>query len=136
LLSRDFEKDDPRLKPVTKIQEGARSLNRVVNELLMFTRPVKLESQRVEISNVINGAIGFLIDDITKLGIRLQKRLGPAGLKISGDGEQLKRALLNIVLNAVQAMPNGGNLTISLPHTISVTGGAADARPFPKRLMG
>lgn len=113
LLSRDFDKGDPRLKLVTKILEGARSLNRVVNELLMFTRPIKLDFRKIEVAHVIEGAIGFLNEDIKKSKIRTYKRLGPKPLLVWGDGEQLKRVLLNIILNAVQAMPQGGSLSVS-----------------------
>ena len=113
LLARDFDENDPRLKLVTKIQEGARSLNGVVSELLMFTRPMKLDFQRIEIAGVVNGAIAFLAEDVKRLKIRLYKRLGRKGLQVWGDGEQLKRALLNIILNAVQAMPQGGSLSVS-----------------------
>jgi PAS domain S-box-containing protein len=113
LLTRDFEGDDPRLKLVIKILEGARSLNRVVNELLVFTRPVDLDFRSVEIARVVDGAVGFLTEDMKKSRIRLYKRLGPEPLSICGDSEQLKRALLNIILNAVQAMPDGGTLSIS-----------------------
>jgi PAS domain S-box-containing protein len=113
LLARDFDENDPRSKLVAKIQEGARSLNRVVNELLVFTRPMKLTFQRLEVAGVVNGAIGFVTEDMKKSKIKLYKRLGPEGLKVWGDGEQLKRALLNILLNAVQAMPQGGRLSVS-----------------------
>jgi len=113
LLSRDFDEDDPRLKLVTKILEGARSLNRVVNELLMFTRPIKLEFRSVEIAGAIEGAMGFVSEDMETSGIKLRKDLGSEPLLVRGDGEQLKRAILNILLNAVQAMPRGGDLKIN-----------------------
>jgi len=113
LLSRDFDEDDPRLKLVTKILEGARSLNQVVNELLMFTRPIKLEFRSVEIADAIEGAMGFVSEDMETSGIKLRKDLGSEPLLVRGDGEQLKRAILNILLNAVQAMPRGGDLKIN-----------------------
>jgi PAS domain S-box-containing protein len=113
LLSRDFEEGDPRIKLVTKILEGARSLNRVVNELLAFTRPIGLEFHSVELVAVIEEAVGYLSENIEKSGIRLHTSLGSESLFVSGDTEQLRRALLNIILNAVQAMLEGGDLEIS-----------------------
>ncbi|RJP73372.1 MAG: PAS domain S-box protein [Candidatus Abyssobacteria bacterium SURF_17] len=112
LLARDFDADDPRSKLVTKIQEGARSLNRVVTELLVFTRPMKLDFKTIELPMLVNETLGFLSSDIKAANIRLQKRLGKGELKVTGDAEQLKRVLLNIMLNAVQAMPNGGTLKV------------------------
>jgi PAS domain S-box-containing protein len=112
LLTRDFDEDDPRLKLVTKILEGARSLNRVVSELLMFTRPIKCDFQRVEVAAAIEGAMGFVSENIKNSNVRFRKRFGSSPLYVSGDAEQLERALLNIILNAKQAMPNGGDLEV------------------------
>ncbi len=120
LLARDFEPDDARLKLVSKIQEGARSLNRIVSELLMFTRPMKLSNHRVVVRDLVDGALGFLAEDIQKAHINLQKRLDSDELAIWGDPEQLKRVVLNIALNAVQAMPRGGTLEIAWEkHSLS-----------------
>ncbi len=113
LLSRDFDEDDPRSRLVRKILEGARSLNRVVNELLVFTRPMKLDFHKVELTRVVDGAISFLTEDIKRPGIRLYKRFGSKQLTVWGDDEQLQRAILNIIINAIQAMPHGGTLSIS-----------------------
>jgi PAS domain S-box-containing protein len=113
LLSRDFDDSDPRSRLVTKILEGTRSLNRVVNELLVFTRPMKLDFQKIEIVPIIDCALSFLTTDIKTAGIRLYKRTGTNKLTVWGDGEQLERAILNILLNAVQATPRGGTLSVS-----------------------
>ena len=112
LLTRDFEEGDPRLKLVTKILEGARSLNRVVSELLMFTRPIKCDFRRVEVAAAIEGAMGFVLENIETSNVRFCKDLGRAPLYVRGDDEQLKRALLNLMLNAKQAMPSGGDLEV------------------------
>jgi len=113
LLTRDFDEDDPRLRLVTKILEGTRSLNRVVSELLMFTRPMKLDFRRVEVADVVEGAIGFAFENIERSDIKLNMQLGSESHFVMGDDEQLKRAMLNIVLNAIQAMPEGGDLEIN-----------------------
>ncbi|GAB4333863.1 MAG: hypothetical protein Kow0099_05770 [Candidatus Abyssubacteria bacterium] len=113
LLARDFDDEDPRLKLVMKIQEGARSLNRVVNELLVFTRPMKLDFQKNKIEDIVNETLSLVTEDIKKAGIKLHKRTTSRPLAVWGDAEQLKRALLNITINAIQAMPQGGRLYIS-----------------------
>ncbi len=112
LLSRDFDEGDPRLKLVTKILEGTRSLNRVVTELLVFTRPIKCDFRRIEVADAVDGVMGFVSENIQSSSINVRRNIGPEPLPIRGDGEQLKRALLNIIINAVQAMPKGGDLEI------------------------
>jgi PAS domain S-box-containing protein len=114
LLIRDFEPDDPRLRLVQKIQEGSRSLNRIVSELLMFTRPVKLKYQRVEAAELLENVFGFLTEDLQKANIKLHKKFIRKRLALWGDVEQLKQVILNVALNAVQAMPNGGVLKVTL----------------------
>ncbi|RJP14966.1 MAG: PAS domain S-box protein [Candidatus Abyssobacteria bacterium SURF_5] len=113
LLARDFDADDPRLKLVTKIQEGARSLNRIVSELLLFTRPMKLNCQEFEVSTLISNVLGYLSEEIKRSRICVHKKPGPKKGKLHGDFEQLKQVLLNIMLNAIQAMPGGGALDIA-----------------------
>lgn len=113
LLIRDFEADDPRLRLVQKIQEGSRSLNRIVSELLMFTRPVKLKHQRIEAAELLANVFGFLTEDLQKADIKLRKKFGQKHLALWGDVEQLKQVILNVALNAVQAMPNGGTLDVA-----------------------
>jgi PAS domain S-box-containing protein len=120
LLTRDFEPDDPRLKLVMKIQEGARSLNRIVSELLMFTRPVKLNYQRIEARELLENTLGFLAEDMKRAKIHLRKKFGSRTLTLWGDFEQLKRVFLNVLLNAVQAMPQGGKLEVTCQtHSLS-----------------
>jgi PAS domain S-box-containing protein len=112
LLARDFDQNDPRAKLVTKIQEGARSLNRVVNELLMFTRPMKLDFQKIEIEGILDGVLSLVAEDVKNSNIKLHRKVAQEPLFVWGDAEQLKRALLNITINAIQAMPQGGRLHI------------------------
>ena len=132
LLARDFESEDPRLRLVMKIQEGARSLNRIVTELLAFTRPVKLNYQSIEVHELIDDALGFLAEDMQKADISLHKKYWPKKLGLPGDYEQLKRVVLNIAVNAVQAMPKGGNLEITCQKIAS----AKKARPSSGRRNG
>jgi PAS domain S-box-containing protein len=112
LLARDFEADDPRLELVAKIQEGAHSLNRVVAEMLAFVRPVKLCQQCIDVRELVNDALGFLSEGMKKANVILSTRLGPK-TSLWGDYEQLKRVILNIALNAVQAMPQGGRMDVN-----------------------
>ena len=69
LLARDIPMEDPRRRLVEKILTGAQSLDRVVNELLEFTRPVELTLRPVACSDILDAALGFLEYDAARVTI-------------------------------------------------------------------
>ena len=114
LLARDIPDDDSRKRLVENILAGARSLNRVVSELLAFTRPMELKFEEVDCEDLLRSVLAFAEDEAN--GVAVHIAFEPAGkpLKLDGDAEMLRQALLNLVLNAFQSMPRGGELRISI----------------------
>lgn len=110
LLARDVPEEDPRRRLVEKILQGAQSLERVVNELLEYTRPVELRLKPASARAVADAAISFLgIDPALH---RVHNAL-PAEWKIRADAEKLRQVFLNVLLNAVQSMEDGGEIHVS-----------------------
>jgi two-component system nitrogen regulation sensor histidine kinase GlnL len=88
-------------------------LDRTVAQLLDFARPAKADVAPTDIGEIIERALDLLKSDIKKSGVKVRKKL-EAGLRpISGDAAQLTQVFLNLFLNAVQAMPEGGALKIN-----------------------
>jgi PAS domain S-box-containing protein len=114
LLERDFPDDDPRRATLGKIIEGLARLNKIVSNLLVFTRPVKPEFRRVDITGIVKEIVDFVRIEIDRLGqnIRIVTDGQPSEQYASADPEKISQALLNVCLNAVQAMPGGGNLRV------------------------
>jgi PAS domain S-box-containing protein len=92
-------------------------LEKTVNSLLDFARPKDLKTELVDINEVIQ-SICFLINKQCKnQGIRVEVKYGKGIPKTHMDSERIKQGLLNIVINAIQAMPEGGDLHIeSFPN--------------------
>ncbi|WP_027716186.1 nitrogen regulation protein NR(II) [Desulfuromonas sp. TF] len=87
-------------------------LNRVVQDFLDFARPAPVERGRVDINEALRELLVLTRQQTVKSGVRVE--LLPGDLpKVPGDREQLKQACLNLLLNALQAMPAGGLLTIA-----------------------
>jgi signal transduction histidine kinase len=87
-------------------------LNRVVQDFLDFARPAPVERGRVDINEALKELLVLTRQQTVKSGVRVELRPG-ALPKVPGNREQLKQAFLNLLLNALQAMPAGGLLTIT-----------------------
>jgi len=88
-----------------------RRLDRVVNGFLKFVRTHDLALKPVDL-NALGQGVAALLEAEWKPGVRFVLALDPACPRISGDEELLRQALINIVVNACQAMPSGGEVRI------------------------
>ena len=86
-------------------------LKRVVQTFLDFTRPVELKLLHVD-ANVLVREVILLAADARAQGISLQEFYGKGPLTIKADTDLLKQALLNIIINGCQVMPQGGKLIV------------------------
>ena len=116
LLERDLDKDDPRRKTVGKIIEGLSRLNKIVTNLLVYTRPVKAEFRKVRLQAVLNEIVDFVQIEIERLGqvIEVRKAFCDEDVYVLADPEKLGQIVMNLCLNAVQAMAAGGDMLVSL----------------------
>ncbi len=87
-------------------------LNRVVQTFLDFTRPVTMQTRKHSVKTLLEEVV-LLAPVNAEPPIKVVLKNSAADLKIEADLDLLKQGLLNIVINACQAMPDGGTLTIS-----------------------
>lgn len=86
-------------------------LKRVVQTFLDFTRPVEMKLTQVD-ANVLVREVILLAADARAQGIDLEEHYGKGPLIIKADSDLLKQAILNIIINGCQVMPNGGKLVV------------------------
>lgn len=86
-------------------------LNRVVQDFLRFARPAPVERDRFDVNETLREILALTRQERLKAGVAAEIKGGEIPL-LAGDREQLKQAFLNLILNALQAMPGGGQLTV------------------------
>lgn len=95
-----------------KIVGTALHAREIIHKLLVFARQGALEKTRMNLNHLVEGGLYFLESRCVKAGIELIRALAPDLPDIIADSSQLNQVLVNLVVNAVQAMPGGGRLTI------------------------
>ncbi len=95
------------------IDSEIRRLDRVVQTLVDFTRPRDLHLEEVDLRRVMEEVAQLAAPDAEQHGVKIERHMPEQPLLIKVDVDLMKQAILNVVINGVQAMPHGGVLTIS-----------------------
>jgi signal transduction histidine kinase len=95
------------------LDEQIRRLDRVIQGFLKFTRPEELHLDAVLLEEVLKGVLRLVSGEVEKNGIRLITDIPTELPPVHGDRELLQQAFLNLMLNAKEAMPEGGDLRVS-----------------------
>jgi signal transduction histidine kinase/putative methionine-R-sulfoxide reductase with GAF domain len=93
------------------IEEEIHRINEIVDQFLRFAKPAPPLLEKTEVSSIFEETLQLLRPQIEKQLIVVEKEFQPLPI-ILIDREQMKQAILNLLLNAIQAMPGGGHLTL------------------------
>lgn len=88
-------------------------LDRVVQILVDFMRSRELHLEEVDLRRMLEDVAALAMPDAAQHSVTITRELPPTPLMVNVDTDFMKQAILNVVLNGVQAMPQGGTLTIS-----------------------
>lgn len=88
-------------------------LDRVVQTLVDFTRPVELRLVELDLQKLVDEVVMLASPAAAQHDVRIERKVTQEPLRTRVDSDLVKQAVLNIVLNGVQAMPHGGSLRIS-----------------------
>jgi len=95
------------------IDSEIRRLDRVVQTLVDFTRPRDLHLEEVDLRRLLEDVAQLAAPDAEQHGVTIKRHMPDLRLPVKVDTDLMKQAILNVVINGVQAMPQGGLLTIS-----------------------
>jgi signal transduction histidine kinase len=108
---RDIDPDASRHMDI--IGREIHRLDRVVQVLVDFNRPVDLRLSDFDLRKLIEDVTLLASPEAARQGVRLETKLGYHSLPVRADADLIKQALLNVILNGVQAMNDGGVLNIT-----------------------
>lgn len=87
-------------------------INNIIHRILDFSKPSSPSLKKTDISGLIDDTLQFLDSEFLKHKIEVIKEYIDADISLLIDPSQIKQVLINLLLNAIDAMPNGGKLTI------------------------
>jgi PAS domain S-box-containing protein len=119
MLLQGAEPDDPKTKVLEKIERQTFRAAKIVNGLLNLARPAQVDSGPVDLNAVVNDVLSLLEHQLRTARIQVRKELAADSPIVQGIEYKLQQVFLNLFLNARDAMPRGGWLSV-------VTRGHAD----------
>jgi two-component system cell cycle sensor histidine kinase/response regulator CckA len=132
LLLADLGKTDPASHQVQAILKAADQATAVTRQLLAFSRKQVLQLQILDLSELIANLVEMfsrLVDENIKIAVKLDPEQGA----VKADPSQMEQVVMNLAINALDAMPAGGTLTI---ETANVQVGYKDAKAHPGIVPG
>ena len=105
--------DDPKTKVLEKIERQTFRAAKIVNGLLNLARPAQTDAGPVDVNAVVNDVLSLLEHQLRTGRIQVRKELDPGVPRVQGIEYKLQQVFLNLFLNARDAMPRGGWLTIA-----------------------
>jgi signal transduction histidine kinase len=113
MLLQQAEPEDPRTKVLEKIERQTFRAAKIVNGLLNLARPAQVDSGPIDLHAVVSDVLSLLEHQLRNSSIQVRKELLPTGAIVQGTEYKLQQVFLNLFLNARDAMPRGGWLTIA-----------------------
>ncbi len=96
------------------VEQEIRRMERSVNSLLDYARPEKSEFKRFAIQDTVRRAVHLIEGRCQSQHVELLVNAADAAIHVDGDAAQIQQLLLNLALNALDAMPDGGKLNLSV----------------------
>jgi two-component system, NtrC family, sensor histidine kinase HydH len=114
VLQRDGSSEERRREFLDIIQKESRRLNRLLTDFLNFARPPEPDLKMVEIDDLWGSVINLARHADGAGGLEFRKDIQPGVSRVACDPDQMKQVLLNLIMNAVQAMPEGGTVVLAV----------------------
>jgi signal transduction histidine kinase len=121
------------------MQSEVRRLNSIVEQFLSLARPLNLKREAIQVDDFLKELTTLAAQDARSSGVEIDLHVAPNLRPLPADPDYLKQLLLNLILNGVQAMPQGGTLTLDagadkthFQITVADRGGGMDSETLKK----
>jgi len=112
IVNNNFSKETA-LNYLSKMESELSRSTKLVRSLLDFARQSPPTLKETDINEIIKSALELVISSAHARNIKINKEFSPVLPKIKADTDQLQQVFINLILNSVQAMPDGGTLYLS-----------------------
>jgi signal transduction histidine kinase len=112
ILEEEIPTGHPKREFLDIIKEESTRLNGIVNEVLRFARPPEPRIESTSLNELIEATLSLTQKEAANSGVSIQRHLDPQVPVMEIDPAQIRQVLLNVLLNAIQAMPGSGILEI------------------------
>jgi PAS domain S-box-containing protein len=130
LLKKDLEGDSEKEDLVQHIRAGVQNMDRIISTLLLFAKSAQPSRQQCDINLLLTECLEGINNVLVPENINVIRKSGKGTLLANGDRELLRQVFPNLINNAIQAMPEGGELNLitqksSIPSTRAENGSTA-----------
>jgi len=112
VMASELSSDDPKKAILKEVIEQIERLDKAVKNLLSFARPPKPNLAEIDVNEIIGKITAFLMPQFRKNNVELFYQAEEDLPVVSGDPELLQQVFLNIMLNGIQSMKEGGNMVV------------------------
>jgi len=112
LLRGQLEENDPRQQVLEKIEKQSFRAAKIINGLLNFSRSSGTEFERVDVNKVLADVLALVEHQLDGSRIRVRRELAERVPPVRGNENRIQQVFFNLILNARDAMPSGGWLTL------------------------
>ncbi|MCX5887875.1 MAG: PAS domain S-box protein [Deltaproteobacteria bacterium] len=112
LLLEDLRNDDPKFQEMQSIIEDANQCRNIVKSLLAYSRQTSANKETLDINDLVEQSLSLIRDQSLFINIEVVKKLSDEKMLIKVDRSQLNQVIINLVINAVDAMERKGTLTL------------------------
>ena len=116
-IQKEYENEPSIVEFLGIIIEEVNVLNKLTTEFLDFARPMQLELRPLSVNDTVTKVLNLMGLHIEENNVSIKKSLNPTIPNIQADETQLEQVLKNVVINALQAMPDGGLISIETGPT-------------------
>ncbi|MCR3922057.1 MAG: ATP-binding protein [Firmicutes bacterium] len=100
-------------EPFALVLDELKRANRIISEFLRFSRPTQLQKEEVQLNQILDGTTSLMLSEALRKNVKISTSFAEDVPTILLDRSQMVQVFMNLYSNALQAMPNGGTLTVS-----------------------
>jgi hypothetical protein len=121
VIGNDLPPDSPKRQVIEMIRAEVLRLNRTLSNLLSFARPQPLDFRRADINDIVEKTLEFVRRRATEQNVHIAVSLDRSAPPVLADTDGLTQVLINVLINALDAMADGGRVSVSV---VSMPSGA------------